>query len=237
MENETHPSLNELQRALEDVRRIRRTLDAGRQGAVVRRIFRPVFLFGFFFGPTMAAFALAMEWVLHQPGPEVFGLPKADLLWLLGGGCLLVMAVVKMLVFGLAARREGYGFGEFLRRAYSADLLRIAVPLILLCAACSAMVAQLGAPEKIAGIAVMSYGAIWLMMPLALPLPDNRVLGWFFLVTGAFGIFVLTEYPFLKLAAVFGLGFGVLMPLGHWAADSREKAAVAAVARADERKD
>lgn len=237
MEYDAHPNLNEIQRALEDVRRIRRTLDAGRQGAVLRRIFRPVFLLGFFFGPTMAAFALAMEWVLHQPDPEVFGLPKTDLLWLLGGGCLLVMAVVKLFVFRLAARREGYDFGEFLQRTYSADLLRIAIPLILLCAACSVMAAHLGAPERIAGIAVMGYGVIWLMMPLALPLPDNRVLGWFFLLAGAFGIFVLTEYPFLKLAAVFGLGFGVLMPLGHWAADSREKAAVAAGARADERED
>lgn len=211
------PSLEEVQHALEDVRRIRTLLDTSRRSSALRRVFRPVMLFGFFLGPVLALFALFLEWVSHRPGTTLWGLGKAELMWIAGGAWMLVNGVVKMVVFRVSARREGFSLGAFMKRIYRADYLRLLVPLGIFSALLCVVVSRLEAPGMITGILFLTFGLLWVMLPLALPIPESPVLGWFFVVGGALALFVLPSYPFLKAAVLGGLGFGVIMPLGYWA--------------------
>lgn len=224
---EAQPSLEEVQRALEDVRRIRGLLDSSRHSHLLRRIFRPALLFGLVSGPAIAIFAGLMEWVHQQAAAEVWGIPKAELLWILGGGCFLVNSVAKMVFFRVAAQREGYGLGRVIRKVYRADYLRLFVPMALFSAISCVAVARLGAPEQMAGILTMTLGAMWVMLPLVLPLPESPVVGWFLLLGGALSMFVLPGLPFLKIAVLWGVGISVLMPLGHWVSGDPARSASA----------
>jgi hypothetical protein len=183
---------------------------------VLRRIFRPLFLLGIFYGPIIALFGGVMDWVYQEPGLRVWGLPKAELLWLLGLGCLLFAGVVKMLVFRLSARREGYSLGSFLRRVYTLDYLRVVASVTLLAIILSVLVAHLGQAGMIAGVVTMCFGLLWVLMPLALPLPESSFLGWFFLLGGGLAPFIFPERPFLVLALIWGIGCSALMPLAYF---------------------
>ena len=55
----------------------------------------------------------------------------------------------------------------------------------------------------------MAVGVVWVCLPLLVPLPGTALIGGLFVVLGALAVFVLPEWPFYKLGAIWGLAFGL----------------------------
>ena len=211
------PSLQEVQSALDDVQRIRDLLDSSHRDHPLRRIFRPLTLLGFFFGPLVIGFGIWMQWVYGSGRAEILGFDRTTVLWLLGGSAMLLTGVAKLVIFRFGAVREGFGLAGFFRRVYSLGYLRILVAIASVVGVSCVVVAELGRPDMIVGLITLGFGALLIALPVVLPLPETSSLGVFFLVGGALAVFLLPAYPFYKVAALWGVGFGVIMPLGHWA--------------------
>ncbi len=201
----------ELRAALEDVRQIRELVDRSRENHPIRFLLRPHIYLSLLGAPLIAIYGIVSQMVLDSEKVIVMGLQKNTLLWLLTLAILLVFSGLKGLITLLAVRREEKELSRICREIVGGDYFRIYGPIFVLTAAACIAMFQLGSSQQIVGLICMAVGAIWIAAPLAIPIPEVRGVGVFFLVTGFIAMFVLPDFPFYKLAAIWVVG---LLALG-----------------------
>ncbi|MCK6512430.1 hypothetical protein L6R29_21070 [Myxococcota bacterium] len=212
MNEKPHPP-EELETALANVRMIREVMDKVRLSHPVREMMRPLLLLGLWFMPVFVLYGVVCQWLLDQPVAQLWGQPKSTWIWSASFLLFSFAGYAKYYVSRPEMNRHGYDYLSFLKRILVGDgYLRIVFGVLALLGASIALVVQAGLSHQIPGLFVIGTGAIMLMLPLALPLPELTGTGVFLIFAGIFSLFVFPTYPFYKISVLFGL-FNLLVGL------------------------
>ncbi len=199
--------------ALEDVNRIRELVDRTRGSHPVRQILRPLLITCIIVGPIIAVYGIASQLILDRAGVTIWGIPKVTLLWIMGGGVLLTIGALKLMFPFRALKGDEQEYFLILKKIYTLDYGRIILPILSLAGAACLLVIKAGNPHQVVGLITAAIGAIWIAAPLAFPLPEVSRGGLFLLITGIISLFGWPEYPFFKLAVIWGIalvGIGLI---------------------------
>ncbi len=207
METEKLEATKDLQDAIEDIRLIRELVDRTRGSHPIRQILRPHLNFFMIIGPIMAIYGIGSQLILDAANVIILGLPKNIILLIIGGITALLLSILKVALFSPIFGFDAHEYIRNWRKVVTVDYFRIVLPISSLAGAACLIAIITGNPHQIVGLITAAIGAIWIAMPLALPLPEISRGGVFLLITGIIAIFVWPEYPFFKLAAIWGLGF------------------------------
>ncbi len=211
--NEKPHAPEELETALANVRMIREVMDKVRLSHPVRDMMRPLLLLGLWFMPVFVLYGVVCQWLLDQPTEQLWGQPKATWIWSASFVLFSFAGFAKYYVSRPEMNRHGYDYLSFLRRILVGDgYLRIMFGVLALMGASIALVIQAGLSHQIPSLAIIGSGAIMVMLPLALPLPELTGTGVFLIFAGLFSMFVFPTYPFYKISVLFGL-FNLLVGL------------------------
>ncbi len=207
MKTQKLEATEDLQAALKDIRLIRELVDRTRESHPIRLILRPHLNLFIISGPIMAIYGIGSQLILDAAEVTIWGLPKNILLLIMGGMTALLFGVLHaVLLYPIFKKKGAHEYFRIIRKGYYVDYSRIVLPISSLAGAACLIAVLPGNPHQIVGLVTAAVGAIWIAMPLALPLPEISRGGVFFLITGIIAIFVWPEYPFFKLAAIWGLG-------------------------------
>ncbi len=206
MKTQKHETTEDLQAALKDIRLIRELVDRTRGSHPIRQILRPHLIIYILSGPIMAIYGIGSQLILNAEKVTIWGLSKTILLLIIGGITALLIFVLHVVLLSPIFENNAYKFFRILKKINAIDYSRIVLPISSLTGAACLIAIITGNPHQIAGLITAAIGAIYIAMPLALPLPEVSRGGVFLLVTGIMAIFVWPEYPFFKLAAIWGLG-------------------------------
>ena len=212
MNEKAHPP-EELEKALANVRMIREVMDKVRLSHPVREMMRPLLLLGLWFMPVFVLYGVVCQWLWDRPATQFWGQPKSTWIWSASFLLISLAGYAKYYVSRPEMNRHGYDYLSFLKRILVGDgYLRIVFGVLALLGASIALVVQAGLSHQIPGLFVIGTGAIMLMLPLALPLPELTGTGVFLIFAGIFSLFVFPTYPFYKVSVLFGL-FNLLVGL------------------------
>lgn len=197
------PLSKDLQEALEDVRQIREVMDKVRLSHPVRQVFRPLMLLGFWGAPLFFSYGWAAQWIYSRS--SVLGISRTAALWALSIAVLVSFGIAKQILFYRSTRSGGYHPLRFLRRILLIDGYgRVIFAMAGLTSFSIAFAVSIGRPEDAVGFLMMGAGAIFLIAPLAIPIPEISIAGFFGLLAGGISLFVLPGYPFAKFAILMG---------------------------------
>ena len=194
----------ELQSALEDVRQMRDLVDRIRSKHPIRVIFRPLMYYSFVAAGVVVAFGVVAQLALMSTSPTVLGLPRTTFVWTLGLSLLGLLAASKWTISAVATKRSGYDAQPMLRKLFGTGYLRVIPPIMLLALCAAVALGQAGKAHQIVGVVTIAYGVALVAMPLVWPISEVTTAGLAAIVLGVVAMFVLPEYPFFKLAAIWG---------------------------------
>jgi hypothetical protein len=200
------PSAEELEAALEDIKRIREVIQETRQRNPIQILMGPMFMLGLSFAPLFILAGIAGQLIYQTPGPDVWGYPKSWAIGALIGLVIVTSSLIKVSRARTVSKQHGYQYWAIWKQLFTTGYPRIAFPIIVMMVVTSIYLYQLGQGHQIIGIIGMASGCILLAAPLALPLPETRNLGIAFLTSSALSLFVLPTYPFYKMSVIWGLG-------------------------------
>ena len=214
MEPHNSVSPNDLQSALDEVRRIRDLVERTRMSHPIRYLLRPLMFYVIALAPLVVIYGIVSQWILDAETDNVLGLSKDTLLWVFGAASLVFISVIKAVVPWIAFHRDEQELLRILRKIYTADYFRVVLPVVCLAAAACVAMAQAGNAHQIMGLITAAVGVVWMMATLMFPLPEYPPISIFLIVTGILSIFILPAYPFYKLAVVWGIALFALGILG-----------------------
>jgi hypothetical protein len=214
MPEPTQPSNPDLASALEEVRLIRELMQRSQGSSALRRVVRPMLGLGLVFGPAVALFAGTAQWAIDSGRSEILGLDRTVFLWVLGLAVLVLAGALKLSIALPRARPEGLDLAAIILGAYRPMYLRVALPTLSLAGVALGVAWQTGASHAAAGIVTMAVGAVMLGIPLVVPMYEMSASGLVLLAGGAVATFVLPEYPFYKIAVLWGASFTILGVVG-----------------------
>jgi len=195
----------DLRTALEDVHRIRELVDRTRGSHPIRQILRPLLIMSIIIGPIMAIYGIASQLILDAARVTIWGMSKTTFLWIMGGAMGLLIGSLKTMLPFATLPRGDQEYSRILKKIFTLDYGRIILPILSLAGAACLLAIQAGSPHQVFGLVTAAIGAIWIAAPLAFPLPEVSRGGVFLLIGGIVALFVWPEYPFFKLAAIWGL--------------------------------
>lgn len=199
------PPPEELQAALEDVRRIKRLIHDARESNSLRLVLRPMFRLGWFYAPIFFLYGVLAQWLLDASFSTWMGFSKTALLWGLSLFMVVLTGVIKQIVAVGAGRAQGISIWTSWGLIVGTSYVRLVFPYMTILLVLSALFIKIEHPEWIVGLLCMVYGAIFLSGSLALPFPNMTIAGVIAIVGGGLSFFVFPGFPFYKLAAVLGL--------------------------------
>ncbi|MFQ5514483.1 MAG: hypothetical protein ACE5FG_08575 [Myxococcota bacterium] len=202
---EQDPGLpEELARALEDLRQIREVVDRVRAHHPVRMVARPWLGLCVVVGVIVVAFGVGAQLALDYGGESVLGLSPVGFVWVLGAVLAVGLQIAKLMVIDAASRRVGYDLSAVLRSVFTADYVRIVLPGALLLLLGSLGLHSVDGDDLILGFVLAGVGALLIPLSGAIALPECSIFGVLLLIGGGLAMFTFPEWPFYKLAAVWG---------------------------------
>lgn len=196
----------ELEAALEDVRQVRSYVDRLRMSHPIRGVIQPLNRLALALAPIFMVFGIGMQWLLDSPMSSLWGVSKVVWVSSITGVLLLASSVAKYVIFSRSSQSSGYPYSSLLRRMLLGDgYLRILGSMLTILVVMSVVVIQLGQAHMIVSLIGLYSGAILVMLPLAIPLPEFTRLGIGMLIVSSVALFVFPGYPFYKVAILFGL--------------------------------
>lgn len=220
--NAPQPTPQEIQAALEDVRRIRTLVQRGQDSRPLWLVMKPLYVFAIVAGPVVAAFAIGAQLIVDHPASRLAGLTKPALLGIMGGLLVALSAGLKSLIAAAVSRREGLELSRVLREVFSRHYFRTALPIITLTAAAAASLHQGAQDQAIAGLVSAAFGALLITAPLVVPVRGATAAGLFALLGGVTAMFVLPAYPFYKVAVIWGVALSAVGIMGRRQPDPDE---------------
>lgn len=195
----------ELEAALEDVRQVRSYVDKLRLSHPIRTVIQPLHRFALGLVPILVGYGVGMQLILDSPQRTILGISKTALIAGITTLFVVTSGIIKYLIYTRSSRDHGHDYGSLFRRMLLGDgYIRIAGSMMTILVVLSIVVIQLGQGQMIVSLIGLCSGAIWVMMPLAIPLPEYTRLGIGLLVASSISIFVFPAYPFYKAAVLFG---------------------------------
>jgi vacuolar-type H+-ATPase subunit I/STV1 len=194
-----------LERALDDLKQIRETLDRGRESHPIRLIGRALMTMSAVIGALIVLYGVVAQLLLSAFPEGVGGLSASAIVWMMSAVMLLASAAAKVTISSAASREAGFDTDRLLRSVMTTDYLRVLVPLYFLTAVAGIGLAGSGRTDMLPGLITVAYGAALVSIPVFLPLGELTVMGGVSLVLGCAAMFAFPEWPFLKVALVLGL--------------------------------
>lgn len=197
----------ELQTALDDVRRMREVMDAVAGNHPMRQLIRPSLLVALYAAPLIIAYGIWAQWVVDQPGTTLWGWSKTAVLWTVGLVFMVVSKGIQLALFAQLSRAKGYNASRFFGKIFwSSGYVRLTVPVVLMCVVASVAFAQAGRADQIVPLVSMGVGALLLAYPLIFPVLEFNTEGpgLYCLLGGGISMFVFPAYTFYKLAILWG---------------------------------
>lgn len=222
MSNGEYPE--DLQSALENVRRMRDLVDQVRGSHPMRMVMRPMMLYGLAVGPFMVAFCVISQQILDSSSNLVWGFTKSTWLWGFGIVFLVANGIIKNYIVSVISRRKGYDLLSVWKKIFNAGYLRIILPLLVILAVGSYIIAPTDQAHMLVGFITVVLASVVIAQPLTMPLPEMTIIGIYMMITGIISLFVLPDYPFYKLAVIWGGVCGIMG--GIWWKMPRENSEV-----------
>lgn len=205
MDNQPPMMTKELESAMEDIRQIRGVFDKVRMDHPFRSILRPYFRFTLWMVPVIVVYGIIAQLYYEAKLPNVFGLSRTAILWYLLGAMVLSSSVIKFAVFAHTARQTRISIRRFFTRFFIEDqYYRVYFSVIGLTIAGSVAIWHAGRPDQIVGFISAGAGAVLFLMPLSIPADEFTRPGVFMLVLGILSMFVLPQFPYYKVAVLWG---------------------------------
>ncbi len=204
----------ELEKALEDVRQVRMTVDRLRRSHPIRDALKPLSHYAFVLGPIFVVYGVGMQWLRDSSVQQVWGIPKAGFIALLTFLLMMLMGFAKSTVYKRALRHKNVDANEMLKQIMvSSGYLRIIAGTVPMFVVLCLVFVQMGHSHQIVGLVGLFSGSVYILIPLALPMKEISWLGALITIASGISMFIFPAYPFYKVAVLFGglsLGFGVI---------------------------
>lgn len=197
----------EIQAALDDVRRVREVMDTVAGNHPFRTIIRPSLLLALYASPLIILYGIGAQWLVDQPGASYGGWSKTTLLWTSGLFLGVITKGIQFALFAQLSRKQGYDAARFVRRVFwKSGYFRLTFPFSIVCIAGSVALVQAGRADQVIPFVSAGVGALLLAYPIIFPVPEFDTLGpgLFCLIGGCIGMFVFPAYSFYKLAILWG---------------------------------
>ena len=198
-----------LDHALADLRQIRETLDRSRDNHPIRLVGHALLTLSALVGALIVVYGLAAQLVLSALPHGVGGLGASAILWILSAILMVASAGAKVGVMAAASRRAGFDINKLLASVVTADYMRVLVPIYLLTAVAGSGLVLSGRADMLPGLIAVAFGAVCVAIPAIFPLRELTGIGVVSLGLGSLAMFVLPEWPFLKIALVLGLPLAI----------------------------
>lgn len=194
----------ELEAALQDLRRIREVVDSGRDNHPIRLIWHDLLIFSALLGVLFMVFGVLAQLILLYSSTEILGLSSTGQVWALGILLFVVGTVLKLYVYHLASKRAGYDMSYVMKTLATGDYMRLMGSVMSMAVVTGVALAISGQSHMLVGLIVMALGFICLVVPTIFPLRLTTI-GFCYVILGILAMFLLPQWPFYKFAAILGL--------------------------------